>query len=249
MTTTTDLAEVTDADVEQAEQEAAEAAQLVHALEERVRDGDDTVTHDEIEHARSLGRFAQLRADATRRKADRAKAAAHAQALAQLRTEILDGISGGPSSAAAVHAALDGVDKAIAKFLTAADKHNLWHAGIRERIRDLCQVAPDATRGADEQSGIAYGDEARHGQDPAWIAAGDETIEEVSPGELLAAAVFQAARGQAGPRHPGLPIQGGFDSVESALRSTLTNADAWYAGKRERLAAMAAAAKARRSTR
>ncbi|QRX90852.1 hypothetical protein [Streptomyces noursei] len=58
--------------VEQAEQEAAEAEQLLAALEERDRDGDKQVTAQRFTDARELGRFAKLHAEAARRKAVRA---------------------------------------------------------------------------------------------------------------------------------------------------------------------------------
>lgn len=71
-----------------AEQEAKEAAGLVAALEERVRNGDDTVTPEQIASARELGSFAQLRADATARKAADAKRTARLAACDELRQEI-----------------------------------------------------------------------------------------------------------------------------------------------------------------
>ncbi|WP_328488238.1 hypothetical protein [Streptomyces zaomyceticus] len=77
-----------DATVADAEQESREAAALVAALEERVRDGDDTVTPKEIATARELGHFAKLRADATARKAADAKRTARLAALTELRADI-----------------------------------------------------------------------------------------------------------------------------------------------------------------
>lgn len=71
-----------------ADQEALEAAQLLEALEERVRDGDDTVTPSEIASARELGNFARLRADATARKAAAAQETARTAAVHELRAEI-----------------------------------------------------------------------------------------------------------------------------------------------------------------
>ncbi|MFD7968586.1 hypothetical protein [Streptomyces clavifer] len=71
-----------------AEQEAREATGLVTALEERVRDGDDTVTPEQIAAARELGHFAQLRTDATARKAVDAKRTARLAALAELKADI-----------------------------------------------------------------------------------------------------------------------------------------------------------------
>ncbi|MEU2251159.1 hypothetical protein [Streptomyces sp. NPDC019224] len=75
-------------DVATAVQEADEAAALAAALEERVRNGDDTVTPEQIANARELGTFAQLRAEATRRKAENAKREARLADLASLKADI-----------------------------------------------------------------------------------------------------------------------------------------------------------------
>ncbi|MFH9121121.1 hypothetical protein [Streptomyces globisporus] len=77
-----------DTNVAAAVQEADEAAALAAALEERVRNGDDTVTPEQIANARELGNFAQLRADATRRRAEDAKCDARLADLAQLKADI-----------------------------------------------------------------------------------------------------------------------------------------------------------------
>jgi hypothetical protein len=47
-----------------------EAARLLADLEERVKSGDETVTPEEVEHARGLSRFATLRQEAARRRAE-----------------------------------------------------------------------------------------------------------------------------------------------------------------------------------
>ncbi|MEU3222645.1 hypothetical protein ABZ695_05730 [Streptomyces sp. NPDC006976] len=80
--------EAASADVATAVQEADEAAALAAALEERVRNGDDTVTPEQIANARELGTFAQLRADATRRKAENAKRDARLADLTELKADI-----------------------------------------------------------------------------------------------------------------------------------------------------------------
>ncbi|GGK59944.1 hypothetical protein Ppa06_26330 [Planomonospora parontospora subsp. parontospora] len=83
-----DVGQVNEQDVQQAEQEAAEAEQLVDALEKRVIDGDEDITVEQITSQRELGRFARLRAQATARKAERARRAARLKALDELRAEI-----------------------------------------------------------------------------------------------------------------------------------------------------------------
>ncbi|SFD61842.1 hypothetical protein [Streptomyces aidingensis] len=56
-----------------AEAEEKEAAELLHALEDRVRDGDETVQPEQIEKARGLRRFAQLRREVAARRAEKLK--------------------------------------------------------------------------------------------------------------------------------------------------------------------------------
>ena len=55
--------------VEDAESEALEAEKLAVTLEERVRDGDESVSPDELAEAERLGKFARLRVEAAQRKA------------------------------------------------------------------------------------------------------------------------------------------------------------------------------------
>lgn len=125
---------VTPADVRQAEREAAEAAALVDALEKRVVDGDDTVTADQIENARSLGRFAKLRAQATANKAERHRAAARLRACHELRAEI-EGYK--PGSGQQLAKLLSDAEAAITAFVTAAQERNETISVWRERMFDL----------------------------------------------------------------------------------------------------------------
>lgn len=240
--TSTDTAEpavddVTAIDVDRAEQEASEAAALVDALEERVRDGDDTISPDEIEQAKKLGAFARLRVEATRRKADRAAAAAHRRALAELRAQLLDDATGGPARLAEIAAALTGVDKAIAEFVDAAERHNTWHAETRERLRTLTEEPGHNVKGLDEESGLAFADR-RSPRDLAVIVVDGQAVEEVEPGMLLAASVFQAADRST----DGLPMWAGHENLRTVLATTMRPAEE-YAHFRERLETGAAPAK------
>jgi hypothetical protein len=56
-----------------AQAEEVEAAALIESLEDRVRDGDDSVRPEELEKARGLWRFAQLRRTAAAKKAEQAR--------------------------------------------------------------------------------------------------------------------------------------------------------------------------------
>jgi len=69
MTDTTDV-------VEDAEQEAQEAAALAEALADRIRDGDESVTPEELSNAEGLRKFAELKVQAAQRKVGKLKKAA-----------------------------------------------------------------------------------------------------------------------------------------------------------------------------
>ncbi|WP_155059738.1 hypothetical protein [Streptomyces blattellae] len=142
MTTTTTAAPA----VEQAEQEATEAEQLLAALEERVRDGDEQVTAQQLADARELGRFAKLRAEAARRKADRAAAkAAERQRAARLDQAAAMAAPGGPLDADALAAAYANARDAVRAFVTASEAFN---AAIADASRLLAAAdVPDSSGG------------------------------------------------------------------------------------------------------
>jgi hypothetical protein len=104
-----------------AEQEAAEAEQLAAALEERVREGDDSVTSEQIASARELGRFARLRTEATRRKAEKAKAAARLAACEALRADVEAYADGSGDRFAEL---LRTAEDAVRAFVAAVDERN-----------------------------------------------------------------------------------------------------------------------------
>lgn len=124
----------TDLNVATAVQEADEAAGLAAALEERVRNGDDTVTPEQIASARELGRFAQLRADATRRKADAAKRDARLADLAQLKADIDDHQDDNDDTAAEL---LDTAYKALVAYVQHVHTHNTQVSDWRTRLTAL----------------------------------------------------------------------------------------------------------------
>lgn len=160
-----------DADVTAAEQEAAEALSLAGTLEERVREGDESVTPEEIAGARELGRFARLRADATRRKAEKTKAAARLAACEDLRAEVEEYVTGAGAEFAEL---LKTAEDAVAAFVTAVDDRNDrirgWHLrmqalGVPEH---LAPIAPPAEHG-------------RLGYRGAAVIAGMRHMERTSP--------------------------------------------------------------------
>ncbi|MBF6047733.1 hypothetical protein GO001_21220 [Streptomyces sp. NRRL B-1677] len=156
--------------IEQAEQEAAEAEQLLAALEERVRDGDEQVTAQQLADARELGTFARLRAEAARRKADRAaQAAAEQQRAAHLAEAAAMAASGGPLDDAALAAAYATARAAVRAFVTASEAYN---AAIEQASRLLAAAGvPDSTHGHHPEPGTM----ARWGTRTLRLADGTAT--------------------------------------------------------------------------
>ncbi|SDP74167.1 hypothetical protein SAMN04487914_13248 [Arthrobacter sp. ok909] len=128
---TTDGLAVIDAEVAAAESEAREAEALVRQLENRVIEGDATVTPDQISAQESLSRFARLRAQFTVNKAAKAQEAARLQACEALNAEI------------AAHAKDDG-RRFSDQLKTAVDALRAFHDAVEERnvkVREFRQRA------------------------------------------------------------------------------------------------------------
>lgn len=120
--------EVTDADVAAADAAAKEAQDLVTELEQKVINGDETVTPDQIVAQESLGRFARLRAAATRRRADAAKEAARLRDCQILHDEIAAYATGDGERLATLYQAIFDAREA---FETVMEERNefvaSWH--------------------------------------------------------------------------------------------------------------------------
>lgn len=117
--------------VAEAETEAREAEALAISLEERVKDGDESVTPAELENARQLKGFAKLRREAAARKAERAREAERQRQLAALRAEI-EGAS--PMSRAKIAELLQTAETAVLAFVAACDERNVLVTAWRDRM-------------------------------------------------------------------------------------------------------------------
>ena len=117
--------------VADAEAEAQEAVQLAAALEQRARDGDDSVTFEQIQEQEKLGRWAQIRADAAKRKAANAREAVRQGELGIIRAE-MDTYA----AAEGEHfvGLLKGVETTVLAFAAAYVQHNQTVTGWRERM-------------------------------------------------------------------------------------------------------------------
>jgi hypothetical protein len=126
--------DVTDEDVASAEQEAREAEELVASLEHRVESGDDTVSVDDIVAQENLGRFAKLRATATRNKAERARVKRRLLAARDLRDEML---AEGSGIGARLTKHLRTIAKAEAALIAEATAHNAKVTAWKDRAHQL----------------------------------------------------------------------------------------------------------------
>lgn len=114
-----------------AEDEATEAAALVATLEERVKDGDESVTPAELESARQLKGFAKLRQEAAARKAKKAREAERQRLLGELRTEIE---AASPTSRAELAELLKTAEDAVLAFVTACGERNATVSSWQHRM-------------------------------------------------------------------------------------------------------------------
>ncbi len=175
---------------EGAAQEVADAEQLVEALEERVRNGDPDVTAEEIANARELSRFAQLRAEAARRRAAKEQEQARLDSLAAL----VDEIRAAASHRARLVAAVDTFDTALRDLIRLADGHNT----ALERWRRL------ATGYGIEPGSSEAGITVPRAKDTVRIDG--ETLAPVPLGSVINAVVHRATADDLSIRHEGQPL-------------------------------------------
>ncbi|MFB2596596.1 hypothetical protein ACEXQE_02275 [Herbiconiux sp. P17] len=133
---------VTDQDVAAAEKEAAEAEALVAVLEEAIMDGDETVDDEQVLAQEKLSRFAKLRVEATRRKAERSKEAQRQAALIELRAEIVS-FADGSGKQFAKH--LRDAEKALTALALGAHDRNDKIEAWKRRMVDLGVPAKSPT--------------------------------------------------------------------------------------------------------
>ncbi|WP_322984639.1 hypothetical protein [Streptomyces sp. S584] len=185
-----------DTAVAAAVQEADEAANLAQALEERVRNGDDTITPEQIANARELGQFAQLRADATRRKAEQAKRAARLADLTQLKADI-----DAHTETTDTDQLVDNIFEALLAYTQHFDAHNTRVNQWRARMTEL---------GVPKVMSTAHlsADDAHLGRNGHDLYVGDTVYAPVDhkghmPYQLeqLGAAIRYIASHPSGPRH------------------------------------------------
>ncbi|MGW3352571.1 hypothetical protein ACWDA3_55560 [Nonomuraea rubra] len=176
MTTKTEVDEIG-----QAEREAADADQLVAALEERVREGDESVTPEQIAAQRELGKFARLRAEGARRKAEKARRAVREQAMAELADEMR---AAGRDEEQLV-AAIDTFESALRALGEAVAGHNQRVVEWRKRMQAL--DIPHDGHGGPEHAGLAWNERGHH------VSVDGQTVRRLSTGRLVGITVHRVA--------------------------------------------------------
>ena len=120
----------------------AEQAQAEHdAVEESIRQGDETITPDDLNKSRGLLQFARLRQEAADR---RAAAAAQERELAQQRLAVDEAVKlarGLPGNEPALNGLLDAAVSAVRAYLDAAAK---FHDEAREVALAIGNAGPRA---------------------------------------------------------------------------------------------------------
>lgn len=214
-------------EVAQAEAEAREADALLAALEERVRDGDTEVTPQQLAEQRELGRFARLRAEAARRKADRAAAKAAEQRRAALIEQAVT-LAVGKGDRAPVAAAYDRARAALTELIAAVEVHD-------QAVTEADHLLRQAGCGPSiEYVQVDHGDyvanEPRHvagsrtapkvDTTPGAVAFtyGEGTRRPIGAGPMLAVLLDQVATGEAEKMPPGEPHLTAAPIAEHARR-------------------------------
>ncbi|MFE0727061.1 hypothetical protein ACFW2X_02200 [Streptomyces antibioticus] len=187
-------------EVAQAEAEAHEADELLAALEERVRDGDDKVTPQQLAEQRELSGFAKLRAEAQDKR--RAELVDQAAALAD-----------GAGNPAPVAAAYDKATAAIAELVAAVGQHDQAVTEAGRLLREAgCGPLVEYTQ---VDHGEYVTSEPHHAQasrtaprvDPAAPAFsfGQGSRHTIGAGPLLSVLLDQVTAGDAAPMPQGQP--------------------------------------------
>ncbi|GAA3737985.1 hypothetical protein HDA32_005364 [Spinactinospora alkalitolerans] len=179
--------------VADAEHEAAEAEHLVEALEERVRDGDDSVTPEQVEQQRGLSHFARLRVEAARRKAEKAREKERRRQLDALRADI-DARDDDVTRIVELRAQ---AEQAVEAFAQACDDRNRW---IRQTVRRMKELdVPNGQAGERDPSGLGWVASATGN----GVFTSERGVKEIRAGAHVADIVHQVAA-----RHGGLPVGG-----------------------------------------
>jgi hypothetical protein len=181
---------VSPAEAEQAEQEALEAVRLVEALEERVRQGDETLSPAEIATQRDAADFAKLRADSVRRKVEQSRDAARLRILGDLA----DAMRTRTSEDAAIYGRLlAAIEDAVTDLVTYTETRdaaiNDWRRVMHEQ--DVAHGPGGHGRAQPEHNGrVGWSD---NGDRSVYVDG--EILAPLEPGVVVLAALHRARQG------------------------------------------------------
>jgi hypothetical protein len=105
----------------------------VAALEERVRQGDKSISAADLAAARENERLAELRVEADQRAAEQSRTAERRRQLAELRGEVLDH----PGNAARLTELCEAAAAALGELLDEWQSREMWLRDVARRARTL----------------------------------------------------------------------------------------------------------------
>lgn len=180
---------VSPAEVEQAEQEALEAGRLVEALEERVRQGDQTLSPAEIATQRDAAAFAELRADSVRRKVKRSREAARLRVLGDLADEMRTRSADDAGTYGRLFAAIEDAVTELITFTRGRDEQlNRWRLTMHEQGVPMGPGGHGRVQ-PEHQGRVGWGE---NGDRPVFVDG--EILEHIEPGLIVVAALQRATR-------------------------------------------------------
>ncbi|MCU1529770.1 MAG: methyltransferase type 11 [Frondihabitans sp.] len=173
------MSKTDEVDVQQAEQEAQEAADLVAALEKRYVRGDDTVTPEVLSAQEGLSRFARLGVERARRKVEKAQAEARLASANSLRAEV-DGYALGIGGR--LVELLRAVEAAEAAVTEAVSEHNGKVGSWRKQMAELnipLDLGAPVPPAEDGQLALGHGGEVHAGRRVLKLVDGGQLLENV----------------------------------------------------------------------
>lgn len=144
----------------EAKQEACDAAELVAALEQRVVDGDDTVSPEELAARKSLAEFAALRVKAAKRKQAQASQEMTEAEIDALGEEALAHIKLGATK---LHAASEKAYEALLEVYAIAAERDQRQASLARRVQEAAAHHPAELRQRTAIRDLVVGHNFSHG--------------------------------------------------------------------------------------
>ncbi|MEU8711675.1 hypothetical protein [Streptomyces sp. NPDC048663] len=199
-----------------ARREASEAAALADQLADRVRDGDDTVTAEQLNSQRQLAELAELRITAAERKLNAARTVdldARARTLADRIGELVDADSTEEISAAALDAY-----KAIRRLMDLTKDRDETIRAVASEVVQINTELMKTRRNDPWPTRTLYGFSGQERPLPSITRIGKGRVDPVRPGRVLGAVIAAALVDQPTVRtHVNETVRGADDHVAPLL--------------------------------